>query len=175
MDQTNASRLSENVPRMYRVALRMVGDDDGAGEVVQEACVKALRAMGRFDGRSALSTWLHRITVNCAMDHLRRIERAGGREISLDPDGAALLVSAQPPPSATVDQRETIARMMAHIADLPDDCRCVFVLTQLDGYSYDDAARIAGQPRGTVASRVFRAKKLLLSQLSDSADSRVQA
>ena len=60
------------MPRIYRVALRMMGRADDAREVVQEACLKALRAAGGFDGRAALATWLHRITVNCARDHLRK-------------------------------------------------------------------------------------------------------
>ncbi len=57
---------------MYRVAVRIVGSADAAQEVAQEACVKALRAARQFDGRAALATWLHRITVNCAHDHLRK-------------------------------------------------------------------------------------------------------
>ena len=60
-----------HVPRMYRVAFRLLADADKAHDAVQEACVKALAGMGRFNGRSALATWLHRITVNCAMDAIR--------------------------------------------------------------------------------------------------------
>ena len=65
-----------------------------------------------------------------------------------------------------MEQAEMCRLAMELVETLPEDCRAAFVLTQLDGFSYDEAALIEDQPRGTIASRVFRAKKLLLAELA---------
>lgn len=166
MTQPDAGDLGLHVPRMYRVALRILGDADRAEDVVQEACVRALRGMSRFDGRAALATWLHRITVNCALMHLRHRRRAGSRQVDLDDELAGLAAVLDAAPSSAAERHELYRIAAAMVEDLPDDCRRAFVLTQLDGYSYDEAAAIEGEPRGTVASRVYRAKKILLDQLA---------
>ncbi len=165
-------QLETHLPRMYRVALRIVGDTDRARDVAQDACVKALRGSSGFGGRSGLATWLHRITVNCAMDQLRRQKRSTQTETveNLELAGVRTVVSTTP--AVLAERRELFAHAVAMIERLPDDCRGAFVLTQLDGYSYDDAAVIEGQPRGTVASRVHRAKRILMEQLTDLSDGR---
>jgi len=175
-----------HVPRMYRVAYRLLADADKAHDAVQEACVKALAGMGRFDGRSALATWLHRITVNCAKDairsetrkenahqaHAKQVLHAAGvsRRPAFGQHGQAghgdEAVSPAGTPAELAEKRELSDLAWRLLEDLPDDCRSAFALTQLDGYSYDEAAEIEGQPRGTIASRVFRAKKILLEQMN---------
>lgn len=157
--------LSDNLPRMYRVALRIVGDVDRARDVAQDACVRALRGMTGFAGRSSLVTWLHRITVNCAMDHLRHVERTTSTRVEMSVELAGIPASLSAIPSVQVERRELFERAVELVERLPKDCRSAFTLTQLDGYSYDDAAVIEGQPRGTIASRVYRAKKILLEQM----------
>ena len=158
--------LHEHLPRMYRVALRIVGDPHTAEDVVQNACAGALRRSGQFQGRSLPSTWLHRITVNCAIDLLRR----KGREPDMSSDvngfldGMVRCMASNP--VREIEERELSRLAAAMLETLPDDCRSVFVLTQVDGYSYDEAAAIEDLPRGTVASRVFRAKRLLMEQVN---------
>lgn len=165
MLQDFTTQVGAHMPRMYRVALRMVSDVDRAQDVVQDACVKALRKVEDFNGRASLATWLHRITVNCARDHLqgnhrekKKIEALGARMVQSP--------SSPPDPSLAVEQREMIDMVLQQVRLLPDDCRSAFILTQLDGYSYDEAAVIEDQPRGTMASRVYRAKKLLQEQMN---------
>jgi RNA polymerase sigma-70 factor (ECF subfamily) len=165
MPQDFATQMGEHIPRMYRVALRIVFDSDRAHDVVQDACVKALRKIDNFNGDASLASWLHRITVNCARDHMRgnhrekkKIEAFGLRVVQSP--GSALS------PAGAIEQREMIDMVLQQIQLLPDDCRTAFVLTQLDGYSYDQAGEIEDQPRGTVASRVFRAKQLLLKRMA---------
>lgn len=165
MGETLASQFGTYAPRMYRVALRIVGSRDAAREVAQEACVRALRGAGQFDGRSALATWLHRITVNCARDHLRRIRRTDRLRDDWDQQ-AGTLAAAEATPAEHAEQNELYRLALAGVAALPDDCRGAFVLTQLDGYTYDEAAAIEGLARGTVASRVYRARKILTEQFS---------
>jgi len=173
MDDSMADRIGEHVPRMYRVAHRMLADADRAGDVVQNACVKALANLGRFDGRSALATWLHRITVNCAKDAMRSDTRYQAAQEGLVSAAAA---GDQPASPAQVAETSELAGIALQMLDgLPEDCRNAFALTQLDGYSYDEAAEIEGQPRGTIASRVFRAKRVLLEQMSSLIDGRMES
>ena len=166
MSETVTMELSEHVPRMYRVALRVVGDADEAHDIVQNACVKALRRMGSFNGHAALATWLHRITVNCARDYLRAQRRTVRNDLSMNDEIVGMLTATQSQPCDKAERRELYDIASALVESLPDDCRGAFTLTQLDGYSYDEAAVIENQPRGTMASRVFRAKKLLLEQMN---------
>ncbi|MBN1343930.1 MAG: sigma-70 family RNA polymerase sigma factor [Phycisphaerae bacterium] len=167
MSESLAGELVGHVPRMYRVALRVVGDPDDAHDVVQEACVKAIRGVRGFDGRSAVVTWLHRITVNAARDHLRRQRRVAGRDLGTEGDLSEMLVSTESSPSVRAEMLDLYRTASAWVGALPTELRRSFVLTQLDGYSYDEAADIEGLPRGTVASRVNRARKVLLDQMRD--------
>ena len=166
MGETLASQLGTHASRMYRVALRIVGSSDAAREVAQEACLRALRGAGEFDGRSALATWLHRITVNCARDHLRRTRRTDRLRADWDHVAAGMLTVPEATPAEHAERSELYNLALTLVAALPDDCRSAFVLTQLDGYTYDEAAAIEGLARGTVASRVYRARRILTEQLN---------
>jgi RNA polymerase sigma-70 factor (ECF subfamily) len=167
MSETLAQELAGHVPRMYRVALRIVGSSDAAQEVAQDACVKALRGSETFDGRAALATWLHRITVNCAHDHLRKSRQIGRGRADWDRDALGMLTMLEAGPAERAEQRDTYRLALTLVARLPEDCRSAFLLTQLDGYTYDEAAAIANLPRGTVASRVYHARQILMEQMND--------
>ena len=165
MTQFPGTDLSAHVSRMYRVALRIVGSSDAAQEVTQDACVKALRGTEKFDGRAALATWLHRITVNCAHDHRRKGRRADRGRTDWDHDRLGMLTMLEAGPAERAEQNETYRLALTLVAQLPEDCRSAFVLTQLDGYSYDEAAAIENLARGTIASRVYRARQILMEQM----------
>lgn len=163
MDESIANQVSLHVPRMYRVACRVLGDAERARDVVQQACLLALSKMDTFDGRASLATWLHRITANCAHDALRSEGRKRRAQAVLQsqPDR-----DAAPCPSVAAETKELSDLAWGHLENLPEDCRSAFALTQLDGYSYDEAAEIEGESRGTIASRVWRAKKVLLREMN---------
>jgi RNA polymerase sigma-70 factor (ECF subfamily) len=167
MSEALARELAGHVPRMYRVALRIVGSTDAAQEVAQDACVKALRGAEKFDGRAALATWLHRITVNCAHDHLRKSRQISRGRTDWDNDTLGMLAMLESGPARRVEQNETYRHALTLVAQLPQDCRSAFMLTQLDGYTYDEAAAIESLSRGTVASRVHRARQILMEQMND--------
>jgi RNA polymerase sigma-70 factor (ECF subfamily) len=151
---------------MYRVALRIVGSTEAAQEVAQDACVRALRGAEQFDGRAALATWLHRITVNCARDHLRKSRQIDRGRTDWDSGTMGMLTVLEAGPAKQAEQNETYRLAMGLVAALPEDCRSAFVLTQLDGYTYDEAAAIENLSRGTVASRVYRARQILMEQMN---------
>lgn len=161
--------LGENMARMYRVALRLTGQPDLAQDVVQEACVKALSHWQDFQDRSLPATWLHTITLNCARDYLRSHQRSEVRmadiAVQLEAIGAPEVL-----PSAAIERCERLRQAWELLDALPQECRSAFVLTQLDGYSYDEAAAIEGKSRGTMASRVFRARKILLEKMKGRKD-----
>ncbi|MEN6404887.1 MAG: RNA polymerase sigma factor [Thermoguttaceae bacterium] len=166
MMETLAAEIVRHTSRMYRVALRIVGNRDAAQEVAQEACVKALRGANRFDGRAALTTWLHRITVNCAQDHLRKIRQMDRKRTDWDKDTTGMLAMLETGPAERAEQKDTYRQALSLVAKLPEDCRSAFMLTQLDGYTYDEAAVIENLSRGTVASRVYRARQILMEQMN---------
>lgn len=173
VNDCSETRIEDHLPRMYRVALRIVGNPDEAEDVVQDACVKSLRGWDGFHGQCALITWLHRITVNCARDHLRRRRR--GDKVGRMEDPSTIAIDERvAAPGSSVDSGALCDRVREMVNRLPDDCRAAFIMTQLDGYRYDAAASLLKLPRGTVASRVFRAKRLLLEQLGDQIDEVVQ-
>ena len=162
----NRDSLTVQIPRLYRVALRILGNHHSAEEIVQEVYVKVLEQKEgwRLNGDAQPTTWLHRVTVNCALDRVRRERLAEQSRQMID---AGCVRQPLPTPDQVVERQELFRLAMAQVAALPDDCRMAFVLTQLDGYSYDEAAEIEGKPRGTIASRVARAKALLLVALSE--------
>jgi RNA polymerase sigma-70 factor (ECF subfamily) len=162
----NRDSLTVQIPRLYRVALRILSNHHSAEEVVQEVCVKVLEQKEgwRLNGEAQPTTWLHRVTVNCALDRVRRDKLDEQSRQAIDAGGVR---QPLPAPDQVVEQQELFRLATAQVATLPDDCRMAFVLTQLDGYSYDEAAEIEGKPRGTIASRVARAKSLLLAALSE--------
>jgi RNA polymerase sigma-70 factor (ECF subfamily) len=163
---TLAAEIAGQMSRMYRVALRIVGSVDVAQEVAQDACVKALWGADSFDGRAALATWLHRITVNCAHDHLRKTRQMDRGRTDWNRDTMGMLTMLEAGPAKRAEQNEMYRLALSLIAALPDDCRSAFMLTQLDGYTYDEAAGIENLSRGTVASRVYRARQILMEQIT---------
>jgi RNA polymerase sigma-70 factor (ECF subfamily) len=120
---TFAAEIAGHMSRMYRVALRIVGSTDVAQEVAQNACVKALRGADSFDGRSAPATWLHRITVNCAHDHLRKSRQMDRGRTDWDGDTMGMLTMLEAGPAKRAEQNEMYRLAMSLIAALPDDCR----------------------------------------------------
>jgi len=166
MMETLATEIAGQMSRMYRVALRIVGSTDVAQDVAQDACVKALRGADKFDGRAALATWLHRITVNCAHDHLRKSRQMDRGRTDWDGDTMGMMTMLEAGPAKRAEQNEMYRLAISLVAALPDDCRSAFMLTQLDGYTYDEAAAIEDLSRGTVASRVYRARQILMEQMN---------
>ena len=160
-----ALELERQRPRMYRVAFRVVGCHEDANEVVQIASLKSWQRIDRFEGRSSLASWLFRITFNAACDQLRKTKRAPA---TLSDVAQEMLESSHADDQdRDAENRELYLMALHYVEQLPDDCRETFVLSQLDGYSYQQIADIQDVPEGTVASRIHRAKQLLCKQLRE--------
>jgi len=132
-------------------------------DVTQEAFIKAFRALPRFRGESAFYTWLYRIAINTAKNHLvARSRRPPGVDVDVEDaefmDGADLLKEGESPESALVRDELSVAIDTA-IAQLPGDLRSAVTLREFDGLTYEQIAQIMDCPVGTVRSRIFRARE----------------
>ncbi|MET7506746.1 RNA polymerase sigma factor SigM [Streptomyces albidoflavus] len=147
--------------RLWAVAIRTLGDREEAADAVQDALVSAYRRAHTFQGRSAVTTWLHRITVNACLDRARK---AASRRTSPMDDPERLEQVLEPHESASAPaERGDVRRQLAEaLATLAPDQRAALVLVDMQGYPVAEAARILGVPTGTVKSRCARGRARLL-------------
>lgn len=151
--------------KIHSLVGRYVRDPDEALDVAQEAFIKAWRALPQFRGDSQFYTWLYRIAVNCAKNHLVARDR---RPPSLDFDIGVDGVGATPDLLQDLDDPESLlARdelqkaIFAAVHDLPEDLRSAVSLCEFDGLSYEEIAIVMECPVGTVRSRIFRAREFI--------------
>lgn len=154
--------------RVYNVALRTLGNPWDAADVAQEAFIKAFRNLDSFKGESRFSTWLHRIVVNAAYDHLRRQRPEPMEAEILDdlsgPTGtAAVVASGRSGIDPAVDGLSDPLRQA--LMSLNEGFRFAVVLCDLLGFPYGEAADILGVQEGTIKSRIFRAREALAAAL----------
>ena len=151
--------------KIIQLAYRYVHDHDEAMDVAQEAFIKAYRSLGRFRGDSAFFTWIYRIAINTAKNHLvasgRRPPRSDldAQEAEQYEGATGLREYATPEHVLLRDElKETIA---SAIRELPDDLRTAITLRELEGLSYEEIAQAMECPIGTVRSRIFRAREAI--------------
>ncbi|GHD85164.1 RNA polymerase sigma factor SigM [Streptomyces naganishii] len=151
--------------RLWAVALRTLGDREEAADAVQDALVSAYRAAHTFRGQSAVTTWLHRITVNACLDRARK---AASRKTSPVDDTERLEQLLEPHESASAPaERNDVQRQLVEaLGTLPPDQRAALVLVDMQGYPVAEAARILDVPTGTVKSRCARGRARLLPLLT---------
>jgi RNA polymerase sigma-70 factor (ECF subfamily) len=143
--------------RLWAVALRTTCDPEEAADALQDALVSAFRRAADFRGDSAVTTWLHRIVVNAALDRLRR--RAVRPAVSADERALEALAPPGPDPARSADTRLDID---AALRILPPPQRAALVLVDMLGFSVDDAAAILDVSPGTIKSRCARARARLV-------------
>ncbi|MFJ5806958.1 RNA polymerase sigma factor SigM [Streptomyces sp. NPDC093093] len=151
--------------RLWAVALRTLGDREEAADAVQDALVSAYRAAHTFRGDSAVTTWLHRITVNACLDRARK---AATRKTSPLDDTERLERLLEPHESAEAPaERQDLHReLLAALSTLPADQRAALVLVDMQGYPVAEAARLLDVPTGTVKSRCARGRAKLVPMLT---------
>jgi len=149
--------------RLWAVALRVTCDPDDAADALQDAMISAFRRAGGFRGESAVTTWLHRIVVNAALDLLRR-RSAHSVAWSGDPDDLPVTEPGQATDSAAVT--ESRLDVDAAMRTLPPPQRAALVLVDMLGYPVADVSAILGVSEGTVKSRCARGRAKLLPYLS---------
>lgn len=139
-------------------------------DVAQEAFIKAYRSIHTFRGESAFYTWLYRIAVNTAKNHLTSQGRRPPNEDILAEDaevlhsGTALRDVATPENELLSDELKNI--VFTTIANMQEDLRVAITLREIDGLSYEEIAGVMNCPVGTVRSRIFRARELIETEIA---------
>ena len=156
--------------KLYRLLSRMVRDQSEIEDIVQDSFIKAYRAINNFRGDSAFYTWLYRIGVNTAKNHLMALGRRpkAMNEVELEDienfDDAGDLRSYETPEIAMMT-KEIAATVNDTIEHLPVELRSAITLREMDGFSYEEIAEIMDCPIGTVRSRIFRARESIAEKL----------
>lgn len=148
---------------------RYIRDQAEVLDVAQEAFIKAYRALPNFRGESAFYTWLYRVAINTAKNHLAaQARRPPGDDIEADMaeqmDMGSPLQETDTPEHLTL-QREIAQTIQKALDDLPEDLRTAITLRELEGLSYEEIAQAMDCPIGTVRSRIFRAREAIDARL----------
>jgi RNA polymerase sigma-70 factor (ECF subfamily) len=151
--------------RLWAVAIRTLGDPEEAADALQDAMIAAFRRASSFRGDSAVTTWLHRIVVNAALDRMRR--RASRPTASgQDDDALDALATTGQPLSDPSGKSDTAMDVTAALRRLVPEQQAALVLVDMLGYSIADAAEVLGVSEGTVKSRAARGRARLLPRLA---------
>jgi RNA polymerase sigma-70 factor, ECF subfamily len=152
--------------KVFNVALRMMGNYDDAGEIAQEAFIRVFKSIKSFKEESTFSTWIYRITTNICLDELRK--RKNKKIISIDEDirfedGEAKrqIEDFKPTPDVIAEKNEIKKIVTDAINSLSEEHRLVLVMRDIQGFSYEEIAKITKCPEGTVKSRINRARQAL--------------
>jgi RNA polymerase sigma-70 factor, ECF subfamily len=147
----------EHVGRVYGLCLRMTREPHLAEDCTQETFINAWRALGQFETRSSLSTWLHRIAVNVTLGKRRKAARY---------EPAVEEGEESSEPEWTLETPVEVDEIEAAIGALPEGARDALVLHALYGYSHTEAAGMLGVAEGTCKAQLHRARKLLRERLN---------
>jgi RNA polymerase sigma-70 factor (ECF subfamily) len=165
--------VREHAPRVYNIARRMLGNDADAEDVTQDVLVQVVRKLGTFRGEAALPTWLHRVTVNAALNH-RRKKANRHEESPRDPldqfeadghqSGPVRSWSVQPDELALAREQQQLIE--AAIAGLPEMYRDVYVLADVEGLPNAEIGEMLGLSVPAVKSRLHRARLMMRAALA---------
>jgi RNA polymerase sigma-70 factor (ECF subfamily) len=154
--------------RLYRVARAILRQEDEIEDVLQDAYLSAYRSLGAFEGRARFATWLVRIAAHHALDRRRRRARL----VAFDPEGPEGRLAGSDPgdPEQQRTAREVAQLLERAIDALPQRYRVVYVLRQVQGLEPDEVADCLGIGKGTVKTRLHRARALLRAALDRDPD-----
>jgi RNA polymerase sigma-70 factor (ECF subfamily) len=155
---------------VYSLVCHIVEDGTDAADVAQDVFLKVFRGIRGFHGDSSLKTWIYRIAIHEASNHRRGWLRRRLREVfSLDGDAAPperlLAGRREEAPDRALEQAERQELVRRALASLAQPYRTVVVLREMEGFSYEEIARLLGIAEGTVKSRLMRGRELLKQKL----------
>lgn len=164
-------------PYVYNIAYRISGGDADAKDLAQEAFIRVFRAFQRIDPQAPLEAWLYRIVKNLYIDLVRKHPK--GRVESLDtpvPTTQGEVVREWPGPEGdnpeAIIDRHLDAEVQQALLALPVDLRMVVVLCDIEGFAYEEIARMLEVPLGTVKSRIHRGRRILQERLGPMVEGR---
>ena len=147
--------------RIFALALHIAGSASEADDIAQDVFLKAFRALATFEGRSQFFSWVYRMTVNRSLNARR--DRARRGEDTLDDPRLelAVAVDARHNPGREAELRQTYARLLRALDQLPGDMRTTVILVSLQGLSHGEAAIVQSVKEGTIAWRMHEARRRL--------------
>jgi len=154
--------------RLIKLVSRYIKDSGDAEDVTQEAFLKAYRALPKFRGESAFYTWLYRIAINTAKNHLVMMARRPAQREADSSENSDELESLQhdiATPDKLLQAEEIRLTILKVLEELPEDLRTAINFREVEGLSYEDIAVAMECPIGTVRSRIFRAREAIDKQL----------
>jgi RNA polymerase sigma-70 factor (ECF subfamily) len=156
--------------RAFAVALGVVRNQADALDVVQEAFIKVHKHLVGFQGTSSFYTWLYRIVMNVAIDHIRRNKKVTEldetvRHDTVDDDRVIVPRHPQENASKQLARSELTEKIQAALDTLPEYHRAVILLREVEGLSYEEMAQVLDVPKGTIMSRLFHARRKMMEQL----------
>lgn len=162
--------VSKYQRKLLRLVMRLVHDHAEAEDVVQEAFIKAYRALANFRGDSAFYTWLYRIGINTAKNHLVTQGRRAPTSTDADIDAAETFADADGlrdinTPESLLASKQIASTVNSAMSSLPEELRNAISLREIEGLSYEEIAELMLCPIGTVRSRIFRAREAIAEKL----------
>lgn len=162
--------VSKYQRKLGRLISRFVRDSGEAEDVTQDAFIKAYRALPGFRGESAFYTWLYRIGINTAKNHLLANKRRAPTSTPFDVEDAesfeeASLLREVSTPENELMSKQVVDVVQASLQQLPEDLRSALTLREIEGLSYEEIANVMNCPVGTVRSRIFRAREAVAENL----------
>jgi RNA polymerase sigma-70 factor (ECF subfamily) len=175
--------VERNSANVYNVALKLLGDEQEAEDVLQETFMSAFEALDTFEARSKLSTWLYRIAYNASLMRLRKrkqmttfsLDRSVLEDEELDVSASRQLVDWSSVPDDELLTAEARQEMDLAIAELPESLRSTFILRDIQGLSGAETAEVLGITIPAVKTRLHRARLRLRDHLSDYFSERVES
>lgn len=158
--------LRRHYDRIHAVCRRIAGGSRDADDAAQEAMIRIVRSIDRFDGRAAFGTWAYRIATNAALDELRKRKRRP-RLHAVGDDEARPAEPVDPLAERTVEAVSDRLAIEAALADLPDEFRAPVVMRDVADLDYAEIAEALGVPVGTVKSRIARGRRQLVERLGN--------
>ncbi len=155
--------------RIVKLVSRYVREPSDAMDITQESFLKAYRALANFRGDSAFYTWLYRIAINTAKNHIVSLSRRPSEVHLEDSDGEEINTEELQKDIATPENLLLASEIKDTILDamheLPEDLRVAIILREVDGLTYEEIAEAMDCPIGTVRSRIFRAREAVDAKL----------
>jgi len=151
--------------RVINLISRFVKNHSDALDVSQETFIKAYRALPNFRGESAFYTWLYRIAVNTAKNHLtvqsRKITKSDYDVTDIEQIEGNMSLTEHTTPENLLVKEELQEIVLRTIENLPEDLKSAIMLREIEGLSYEEIANVMECPVGTVRSRIFRAREMI--------------
>lgn len=162
--------VSKYQRKLGRLLSRFIRDPSEVEDVTQEAFIKAYRALPGFRGDSAFYTWLYRIGINTAKNHLVAMGRRAPTSTELDAEEAEGVEAGEQLRDLNTPENQMMSRQVGDtvnqtLQELPEELRTAITLREIEGLSYEEIATVMQCPVGTVRSRIFRAREAVAEKL----------